>query len=313
MINPTEKPAFKSPETSSDTTESQKPLSPGSVIWVLTLVISWAINTILVKVVIRDIPPVSAAFIRFLPATIIMIVFLCLKKISLKVTWKELGLISILGVISALQIFTFNTGAQFTTGGRVTLFIYSYPFPVAFIAPLFIRGERFSTRVIIGCTIALAGMVITLYARLAGGQLKGDLIEILSAMILAFRVVVNKRLMLKMNRWKVLIYTLLVSTVLYLAGGLAFEKVDFSAVKWDAWTALILQILFTTCFTFLSWQYLLSRHSAAKLSAFFFACPVIGMIFGIILLGESFDPGLVAGCILVGAGILIVQLKKKKN
>lgn len=38
-----------------------------------------------------------------------------------------------------------------------------------------------------------------------------------------------------------------------------------------------------------------------------------GMIFGIILPGESFDPDLIAGCILVGAGILIVQLQKKEK
>jgi drug/metabolite transporter (DMT)-like permease len=40
---------------------------------------------------------------------------------------------------------------------------------------------------------------------------------------------------------------------------------------------------------------------------FFFASPLIGMMLGIVLLNEAFDPGLVAGCILVGAGIFIVN------
>jgi len=301
-----------SPVTNSTVkTPGQKPLTVVSIIWVFILVFAWAINTIIVKIVVRDIPPLFAAFFRFGPATLIMLIFLCIKKISFKITLREFGLVSILGIISAFQIFTFTAGAQFTTGGRVTLFIYTYPFLVAFIAPLFIRGERFSIRIITGCTIALSGVGVTLYARLSGGGFKGDIIEILSALFLAFRVVVNKRFMQRINKWKVLIYTLMISTILYFAGGFLFEKVDLSGVKWDAWVALVSQILFTTCFTFLSWQYLLSKHSAAKLSAFFFASPIIGMICGIILLGESFDPGLIAGCILVGAGILLVQLRKR--
>jgi drug/metabolite transporter (DMT)-like permease len=313
MTDPATKPPAQSPGISSPDATSQRPLSFVSVLWMFSLILAWAINTIIVKIILRDIPPLFAAFFRFLPATMLMILFLRLRNISLKVTFREFGLISVLGIISALQIFTFNTGAQFTTGGRITLFIYSYPFIVAFIGPLLIRGERFSFRIIAGCTVALAGMVIALYARLGGGGLKGDLIEILSALILSFRVTVNKRFMLTINRWKVLIYGLLVASVFYLAGGLAFERVDISAVRWEAWTALLVQIFLTTCFTFLSWQYLLSKHSAAKLSAFFFAAPVAGMIFGIILLGESFDPGLVTGCILVGGGILLVQLKGKKR
>jgi drug/metabolite transporter (DMT)-like permease len=57
----------------------------------------------------------------------------------------------------------------------------------------------------------------------------------------------------------------------------------------------------------MSWQYLLAHHNASKLSVFFFAAPLLGMAMGVVLLGETPEPGLLVGSILVGAGIYIVN------
>ena len=43
----------------------QAPLSAAAMTWILTLILLWAGNSVIVKVVVRDIPPFWAALLRF--------------------------------------------------------------------------------------------------------------------------------------------------------------------------------------------------------------------------------------------------------
>lgn len=67
--------------------------------------------------------------------------------------------------------------------------------------------------------------------------------------------------------------------------------------------------LVISVFVFMSWQYIPIQHDSAVISAYFFATPLFGMILGVLLLNESFEPGLIIACILVGFGIYIVNPK----
>jgi drug/metabolite transporter (DMT)-like permease len=173
----------------------QEPIGTKSVLSLILLSVLWSLNSVAIKLIVPTIPPFIAAFLRFAPSVLLIGIFLVVTKVGLRVTMKQFLAISVVGLLMGFQIATFNLGAVYTTGGRVTLFIFSYPFYVSLIAPLFIREERLSFRVVGGSVIALAGLVIALSGRLSGGHLVGDLIELASGIILSFQVVVNKIVM----------------------------------------------------------------------------------------------------------------------
>lgn len=210
------------------------------------------------------------------------------------------------------QIFLFNLGSQYISGGRISLIIFAYPLVVPLVAPIFIKEESLAKTKLLGSFIAFFGIAIALRENLSGNlsistTFKGDLIEISSCILLAINIVYNKRLATFINKWKILFWEFQISVVIFFVAALIFEKFQIQDVQSDAWTAIAIQSLAVSVFCFLSWQYLIARHNSSNLSVFFFASPLIGMMLGIVLLNEAFDPGLVAGCILVGAGIFIVN------
>ena len=209
-----------------------------------------------------------------------------------------------------VQIFLFNLGSQYISGGRISLIIFAYPLVVPLVAQIFIKEESLVKTKLLGSFIAFFGIAIALRENLSGTlstTFKGDLIEISSCILLAINIVYNKRLATFINKWKILFWEFQISVVIFFVAALLFEKFQIQDVQSDAWTAIAFQSLAVSVFCFLSWQYLIARHNSSNLSVFFFASPLIGMMLGIVLLNEAFDPGLVAGCILVGAGIFIVN------
>jgi drug/metabolite transporter (DMT)-like permease len=288
----------------------QDPISTATLFWILLLVFIWASNAVVVKVAVRDIPPFWAAFLRFGPALPFVFLFIKWRGTGFLVSAKEFIYIFILAFIMVAQIFLFNLGSQYISGGRISLIIFAYPLVVPLVAPIFIKEESLAKTKLLGSIIAFFGISIALRENLSATlstTFKGDLIEISSCILLAINIVYNKRLATFINKWKIIFWEFQISVVIFFVAALLFEKFQTQDVQSDAWTAIAIQSLAVSVFCFLSWQYLIARHNSSNLSVFFFASPLIGMMLGIVLLNEAFDPGLVAGCILVGAGIFIVN------
>ena len=288
----------------------QMPMTAGVCLWMLVIMVTWASNAVVVKIAVRDVPPFWAAFLRFGFALPFMGLFIGRRTDGLGLVGREWLQVGLLAFLFVSQIFLFNLGSQFTTGGRVSLIIFSYPLLVPLVAPLLLKDEPLKAKMLLGCAVAFCGLLVSLWYNLgAGGEstLRGDLIELVSCLVLAVATVYNKRLTQLIDKWKILFWQMVFGVSLFLAGALGFEEMNFGVVGLDAWAALLYQSLGISVFCFLSWQNLLARHNSTKMSVFFFAAPLFGMALSIPLLGEAMEPGLVAGCCLVGAGIFIVN------
>jgi drug/metabolite transporter (DMT)-like permease len=288
----------------------QRPLTAGLYLWLFTIIVIWASNAVVVKIALRDLPPFWAASLRFGAALPFLAVFIGLQGNGFRLHGRQWRQVFLLALIFVFQIYLFNLGSRYTTGGRVSLIIFAYPLLVPLVAPFFLKEEPLTGKVLAGCLIAFGGLVVAFWYALihqAGSTLKGDLIEMASCLLLALNIVYNKRLAQQMNKWKVLFWEFHFAVVLFFIGALCFEAFDFHSVRPDAWIAIGYQCLAVSVVCFMSWQYLLAHHNASKLSVFFFAAPLLGMAMGVVLLGERPEPGLLVGSVLVGAGIYIVN------
>ncbi len=290
------------------------PIGSGTLAWLLLLIILWATNSVIIKITVRDIPPLWATGLRFVPAFPCVLLFIRWNGSGFSLKKYEVFPVISLGLLMGLQLFTFNLGARYTTGGRITLFIYSYPLIVSLLAPFFIRSERFEKRKLFGCLIAFTGLLFAFKGSLqvqGASTIKGDIIEFLSSLLIAFQIVFTKRLAVSINKWKLVFWSYGVMIVFSICAALIFENFDIRTVQIDAWASLAFQALVISVFAFMSWQFLLVRHDSTVISAYFFATPLFGMILGVLLLNESFEPELITACILVGLGIYIVNSQTK--
>lgn len=302
-------------DTNATHPHGQAPITAPVTAFISLLILLWAGNSVVVKLTVRDFHPLWAAFLRFGPAVPFLGIVAWRLKVNLKIGGRHLLAVALLGVQLFVQILLFNAGSQHTTGGRVTLFIFAYPLMVPWFAAALMHQERLRGQVLIGSAIAFAGLAFALRSNLhgAGETLRGDLLELASASVLAFGVALNKRLTYSIDKWKVLFWRFTVAVVLFGLAAALTEPVDFTSVRPDAWASLAYQSIVISMFCFGAFQWLLARHNSSSFSVFFFATPLAGMLIGMVLLDEPFDPGLLVGCILVGIGIWVVNARRRPS
>ncbi len=275
----------------------------------MLLVICWAANSVIIKHVVNAIPPFWAAFLRFSIAFPLIGAFMYVNKVKLKTNLKELPLITMLALLTFIQISLFNSGSSYTTGGRIALFIFSYPLLVPILAHFVIKEEKLKRKTVIGCILAFIGLVIPLHHSIFhdNSTLKGDLMELGSCISLVFLVVMTKKVITIIDKWRVLFWQMMIAIFLFWITALVFEKFNPENVTTDAVVSLLFQSLVINIFCFFSYQYILSQHNSSHVSVFFFATPLLGMLLGAVLLGEAFEWVLLIGCIFVVAGIYIAN------
>ena len=260
-------------------------------------------------------PSAWGAFLRFIIAYPIVVIFLAIQRPSLKIDKKGFFVCVLISVMSFLQIMLFNIGSQYTTGGRITMLIFTYPLIVPFIAHFLLKDEKLKKRTIIGSIIAFIGLMIPLYNTLVnqGPTLKGDLIELTSSIVLSMLIVTNKYAFSFMDKWTVFFWQATFNIFLFGAAAFMSDPIVLSKVTPIAWWSLIFQALAINVFAFLSYQYILSKHNSSQVSIFFFATPLFGMLLGKLIHKEAFEISIIAGCISVGLGIFLANSNNKSK
>jgi len=94
--------------------DGQEPVGWLSASWLLTLVMVWAINGVVVKVAVEGLDLYWAAFLRFLPSIPLVYLFVRRSGAAVRPSGREWPVLALLGVLFFVQIVTFNLGSQLT-------------------------------------------------------------------------------------------------------------------------------------------------------------------------------------------------------
>jgi drug/metabolite transporter (DMT)-like permease len=76
------------------------------------------------------------------------------------------------------------------------------------------------------------------------------------------------------------------------------------------WASLAYQTFVMSFASFLVWFWLLRHYLASRLGVFTFLTPLLGVMFGVLLLNEPLEPQFVGGALLVLTGICTVSQHK---
>jgi drug/metabolite transporter (DMT)-like permease len=134
----------------------------------------------------------TVLFLRFSFAAGILAIILILRKQSLprgKILLQLIGMGAI-GYVS--QSFTYLTAIKYASAGLVALLLYLYPMFV-FILSVIVFHENVTWLKVTALVLALAGTAFTVDP--AGGQLKGILLAIASALIYSVYIIVGTNVM----------------------------------------------------------------------------------------------------------------------
>jgi drug/metabolite transporter (DMT)-like permease len=215
--------------------------------------------------------------------------------------------VAVLGLLYfGLYPILFNASLAFTTAMRGALALSTTPI-LTMLAAAVVGIEPLTARKTLGVLIATLGVAIALLTGVATAPIDawlGDLLMVTAALCQALYTVCSRPFI---ERSGTIPYTFvgmmfgaLMLTILSWSRG-GFEAVnDFGL---EQWTAIAFLGLFSGALAFYLWTFALERTTPTRVAITITLNPVAAGVFGIVALSEPITWNLVAGLLLVLAGI----------
>jgi drug/metabolite transporter (DMT)-like permease len=274
----------------------------------------WGFQQVLVKATIAEVPPVFQAAIRFLGATVLLWLWSAWRGVRLFERDGSLGAGLLAGVLFAGEFACLYAGLQYSAASRLTVFLYTSPFWVAVLLPLFVKSERLRPVQWLGLALAFTAVVFALRERLGAAsqpdQWRGDLLALSAGMLWGLTTIVIRSSRLRSTSpEKLLFYQVTVSTATLPVLSLLLGEQWVFTFSAFATTSLVLQTVAGAFASYLAWMWMLGRYPATKISAFVFLTPVFALLFGALWLHEPVTLNLIMALCLVALGIVLVNRK----
>ncbi|HZI53156.1 MAG TPA: DMT family transporter [Chitinophagaceae bacterium] len=301
-------------------TSSDRNILIGIGLAVLAVII-WSGNFIIARGVIKQIPPVSLAFYRWLSASIIILPFAS-KHIRpewkiVKRSWHYLFWASLTG-IALFNTFVY-IGAHYTTATNLALIgTTTAPVIAIVLAKIFLK-EKIGWLKMAGMALCISGVIFLL----SGGSLqnlvslnftKGDGWILLAAFSFA---VYNTLVRKKPSGISPVNYLFVIFSfgMLLLLPFYCWELASTDPVKWNAELMLIVLYLGAgaSLISFLCWNIAIGKLGAGRTALFGNLIPVFSSVEAALLLNEEFTWIHVVSMLLVFAGILMANWQLLKR
>ncbi len=273
----------------------------------------WGVQQVLVKATMPELPPLFQIALRFWGATALLVLWCRWRGVPLLGRDGTLGAGLLAGGLFAAEFACINLGLQHTTASRLTVFLYTSPFWVAVLLPLFVQTERLRPLQWVGLACAFAAVAFALREGFVAGGLatgQGDLLGLAGGMFWGLTTVAIRATSLaRVSAEKMLFYQVAVSAVAVPPLSLALGETWIWQWSTFATASVVIQVAVGAFASYLAWMWMLGRYPATKISVFVFLTPLFAMLFGALWLHEPITPSLLAALALVAVGIVLVNRK----
>lgn len=270
----------------------------------------WGFQQVLVKATVAELPPVFQSAVRGVGATLLLWLWCQWRGVRLFARDGSLWAGLLVGCLFAAEFAFIYIGLQHTSASRLTVFLYTSPFWVAALVPLFIRTERLRPVQWLGMACAFAAVVFALREGFGGGGATGDLMGLAAGALWGLTTVAIRAANLtRLAAEKLLFYQLAVSTVVLVL--LSYLMGEPWGGDWSHFAigSVALQTVVGAFASYLAWMWMLGHYPVTKISAFVFLTPLFALLFGMLWLGEAVTMTLALSLALVAVGIVLVNRK----
>jgi drug/metabolite transporter (DMT)-like permease len=282
-----------------------------AVVALIVLCISWGGQQVAVKLIVDDISPVMQSSLRSIGATILVALWMIVRKQSLFDRDGTLWWGIVAGLLFALEFLLIYWGLTFTHATRAVIFLYTSPFVVAIGSQLFLPGEKLGRVQFAGLGIAFLGILIAFgesFTLPSRTMLIGDAMLLAAAFFWgATTVVIRAGALSTVTPGKTLLYQLGISALLHPLGSWALNEPGIVRLSPLAVGSMIYQTVWIAAITFFTWFWLIRNYPAAKLASFTFLTPIFGVLAGWLVLGEPLSTSILIAVAFVAAGVWLVN------
>lgn len=231
-----------------------------------------------------------------------------------EIWWKSV-ILAVFG--TAIPMNFLVTSLQFQSSGVTAMLITLNPAITVVLAHYFLDDEHLSIRKILGVALALSGALLMLALGESGlpdvskVNPLGYLLVFTGMLSSSASMIFARRWMQKLDSFDVSSIRLWVAGVIVIPLSLLVAGFDLSAVNQQGYFALGWASLAGTFAASLLSFYLIKKYGATPTALTAYVTPVVASIGGALLLNEQITWGIVAGMLLIIAGITFINRKPK--
>ena len=276
----------------------------------------WGLNWIIMKEAVLYFPPVPFVAYRFTLGAVILLAVTVWLKLPLP-PLKYWPWIIITGVLqTALNNVLVQVGMQSLSAGLVAVLNYSMPIWVTIMAHFFLQ-ESLTLRKAAGIAVSTIGLFILMNIDSLGHT--GAILAVLGASVSWAAASIIMKLqaramirsgekeecsLIQYTTWQMVAGAL--SLLLYM-GLTGSGHIDWNPVSI---AYLLYNGILASAFAFFLWNYILSHMEAGKASVTILAVPIVGVVSGIVILGEPMHLTTLLGMLLILSGIYYIVRQK---
>jgi drug/metabolite transporter (DMT)-like permease len=291
---------------------SQSPSGVKLVLGYILICLIWGTTWLAIKISIFTLPPFFSAGIRFAIASIVIVIVLKYRGYKYSFDLKEMGFLLLIGLGS----FSVPYGLVYWAEGRISSGLTAVtfavmPFFAAILSRFALKTEKLTFWKIFGILLGFAGLVV-----IFGGDLKiGSLSAAGGMLAVVVSAFLNAVVAVSVKKHGYHIDPIFINLIPMSLGAVTLIGTSYFMEDWNALVlnpSTVLAILYLAIFgsvvAFAIYFYLLKHISVVALSMTSFITPLLAIVSGVLVLGEKFPSGTVAGTAMILGGILLINL-----
>ncbi len=275
----------------------------------------WGTTWIASKEGVKHMPALQLVAIRQFLGGIIYISFFLFKKTPWPKgkQWKTIAILSILNFVLSNALSTW--GVKYISSGLGAIIGACVPLWIVIIS--FFQGERLSKFSILGLLISFSGVCVIFYDHLADFLIPdfrfGIIISVISTITWAFGTLYTKQKAASFNPYFSLGIQMFLSSILLFAyNGATGTAVNLAEIPAISWWSIAYLVVFGSVLTFIAFIYALQNLPAAISSVYSYINPIIAVLLGALIFGETLNAAIATGGSVTLFGLYLVNYSLRK-
>ncbi len=303
------------PQTLAAPAVSPRRTLPLAAVW--GTVLFWGLSFVSSKTILNSgVPPMTMVCMRFVVAALILNLFLRRFDPGARLRRTDLLPLAVSGLFGVTVYFFFESrGIRATSASHASLIIAVVPVITVIAEALFFR-TRVSWQAVVGIILSVVGVVFVVARPGAGAEgpvsLVGDLFMFGACLSWVVYIILSRNLHERLSEIAVTAYQSLFGTAFLIPLAL-LEMRQWVPITLAAGLNLAYLAVFCSALSNFLYVYSLSRLGPIAVSPYVNLIPVVGVVGGVVLLGETIVWHQVLGGVVILFGVLLVSRRQRPS
>ena len=283
-------------------------MAPHHLLLLLLICTIWGFNFVAAKVGVNELPPLLFTGLRFAILSLVLIPFL-------KPAPGRMREVLIIALFNGALHFGLMFIGVALTAASVTAVVVQLNAPFATILSIVFLGEQVRWRRWAGIALTFFGVMIMSFDPNVFDAMTGVLFSAAAALAGAIAAIFMRKLtgvgVFQLQSW-----TAATAAPLLLLASLFFETNQLTAIEtahWIAWPALLFTAFGASLIGHNGYYYLLQRYEVSLIAPLSLLSPILGVVFGITILGEPLTTRIILGAAVAFVGVGILAMRGKQT